>query len=341
MKKAKFIIALLILPLLLGTGCDILPGGKSADSTPPSGPEKRFGLGGAPIEVIIGLSAESIELTEQLTVTVRIEHAEGVEAEPPYLSESVYSPLLLTRNPQESITWSEAKNRIIKTWTYQLEPMKSGDFALQPFRVFFRLESEKQPDRSQWPVYKIQTGAVPYHVTSVELDEQSDIRNIKGLILPPYNFLPLLASIAVITGLLLLTWAGIRFRKGPRNGPQPASESIDFVKEALRRLDKLESADYISRREFEFLHVELSAVMRYFIENRFGLKALEQTTEEFIRAIGQSPHFGTEQQVILRQFLELADLVKFATYDPGSSASREAMKTVRDFIESTRGSDAG
>ncbi len=334
--RSHFFLCILVSILLFVQGCNSPERKGPANMAPPRGPEIRFGLGGAPIEVFIGLSAETLELTDFLNVTIRIEHEEGVLVEPPYLPETVYAPLLLVQSPQEDLFWSETKNRIVKSWEYRFEPMHSGDFKLRPFRVFFRLESEKQPDKTQWPVYKIETSEINYRVTSVDINQQEDIRDIKGLILPAYDFLPLMLTVAVIGILLFLMWLGFKIKNRFRDPEPLPAEMIDYLKESLRKLDELEEKDYISRREYDRLHVELSAVMRYFIENRFGLKALEQTTEEFIREIRYSPHFSSEQQSILQQFLELADLVKFATYDPGSNASREAMKTVRYFIESTR-----
>lgn len=338
-RRYRYFFNLLLSVVFLLSACN--PSGeeprKTADTS--QGPEKRFSLGGAPIEVIVRLSTESLKLTDYLTVTVQIEHDESVQVEPPYLSEAVYAPLLLVQAPQEDLVWSEARNRVVKSWVYRFEPMRSGAFKLNPFRVFFRLKSEQQTNLSQWPVYKIDIEEIPYQVTSVPLDEQADIRDIKGLILPPYDFRPLLATVSALALLMLLAWSVIQYRNRRQAGDTIQTVTIDFLKESLRRLDELEQQDYISKREYERLHVELSAIMRYFIENRFGLKALELTTEEFIRAIQYSPHFGSEQQAILRQFMELADLVKFATYDPGSNASQEALKTVRYFIESTRNPD--
>ncbi len=317
MKFRLFFYILVLIFLFLG-GCQLPQGEESTKPVEPQHFEKRFGLGGAPIDVIVGLSSESIELTDFLTVTVRVEHSEDVRVEPPYLSEAVYAPLLLIQNPQEDLFWSEKQNRIIQTWVYHFEPMKSGEFALHPFRVFFRLESERKPQLENWSVYKIEISEIPYRVTSVDINDQSDIRDVKGPIQPEYDYLPLILSVSTIAILLLSLWLVVRIRRHFQDRGLSAVEIIDYLLESLRRLKKLEEKDYISQQQYDRLHVELSGVLRYFVENRFGLKAREQTTEEFIREIRYSPHFSTEQQAILQQFLELADLVKFATYNPGS-----------------------
>jgi len=337
--NTRSLFCCLILAFLLTGSCKGPDTQNLTGENQPPEVEKRFTLGGAPIEVVVGLSSASIELTDFLTITVRAEHDESVILEPPYLSESVYAPLVLVQNPRENIFWSEKQGRIIKTWTYRFEPMRSGDFHLKPFSIFFRLASEKQPKPEQWPVYKIETDDIPYNVTSVELGDQPDIRDIKDLILPAYDYRPLAVTSVVIGVIGLMLWVGYRIRQRNRKQDLPLEVVIDYLSESLRRLDDLEAKDYISRQQYDQLHVELSAVLRYYIENRFRLRAREQTTEEFIREIHHDPHFATEQQATLQQFLGLADLVKFATYDPGSDASRDAMSTVRYFIESTRKTD--
>ena len=337
--KQRYFIVVFISLLFIFSACQLAEETDSNRETPLQGPEKRFSLGGAPIDVVVGLSAETLALTDLLTVTIQVEYEEGIQIQPPYLSEENYAPLLLVQSPRENISWSQSKNRIIKTWTYKLEPMSSGDFSLRPFRVFFRLISEKGNDNSQWPVYKIETEEMGFHVTAVDPDSQDDIRDIKDLILPDYNVLPPLLTGVSIGILLLVWWLVFRIRNRAQPSDATANIVIDYLKESLEKLDELEKKDYISQREYERLHVELSIIMRYFIENRFGLRALEQTTEEFMRAIRYAPDFSNEQQAMLQQLMELADLVKFATYDPGSNASREAVKTVRTFIESTRQKD--
>ncbi|MBU2643237.1 hypothetical protein KKI24_00905 [bacterium] len=334
--KYRFFCCTLGFILLLTFSCKAPEPAESKKAIAPQKIEKSFHLGGAPIEVVIGLSSESIELTDFLTVTVRIEHSETVRVEPPYLSESIYAPLLLVQTPSEELTWSEKRNRIIKTWTYRFEPQRSGEFQFHPLRFFFRLESEKQPRLEQWPVYEIKTSDIPYRVTSVGLDAQADIRDVRGPILPAFDYLPLILSTLGLGLLVAALWLGIAIRTRFRKTTPPAAQPVDYLQESLHRLKELEQKDYISQQQYERLHVELSAILRTFVEHRYGLRAREQTTDEFIHGIRDAIHFNTEQQAILQQFLELADLVKFATYDPGSLASREAINTVRDFILSTR-----
>jgi len=297
--------------------------------------EKRFTLGGAPIEVVIGLSHEALSITDTLSLVVKLEYEESVQIVAPYLSESVYFPLLLVKPPTEETKWSSDIKRMISTWRYQLEPVKSGEFSIKPIKIHFRLEDEKSDIQSEWPIHTIETEPIEYTVSSVEIDEGEDIRDIKRLILPAYNIIPVLGTVFSLATVLALTLIVRRYRNSWNKDPIPIEARINYYLQALEKLSELEAQDLIRKKEFHTLHTRLSLILRGYIENFYGIRAQEQTTEEFIKGISRSSIFTTEQQGMLHQFLSLADLVKFATYDPGANSSSLAMEGVRRFIETT------
>ena len=55
--------------------------------------------------------------------------------------------------------------------------------------------------------------------------------------------------------------------------------------------------------------MELSDVVRTYLENRFDMRAPELTTEEFLESVSDSPDLTRDHQTLLRQFLRQADLV--------------------------------
>ncbi len=63
---------------------------------------------------------------------------------------------------------------------------------------------------------------------------------------------------------------------------------------------------------------EVSDAVRHYLEDRFGLKAPEQTTEEFLTDLSRRPTLDPRHQGPLAAFLEQCDLVKFAGWKPGA-----------------------
>ena len=57
-------------------------------------------------------------------------------------------------------------------------------------------------------------------------------------------------------------------------------------------------------------------------------------SEEFLIAASRDPRFGPEVVRRLRDFLQSADLVKFAAYQPPAGATDGATETARGYIQS-------
>ena len=88
----------------------------------------------------------------------------------------------------------------------------------------------------------------------------------------------------------------------------------------------------------------ISDILRHYIENRFGLHAPEQTTEEFLGALSVTRTLTPPQKELLKAFLKHCDLVKFAEHIPGDEDIQRTFDSCKHFILETRelpGASAG
>lgn len=104
---------------------------------------------------------------------------------------------------------------------------------------------------------------------------------------------------------------------------------------ALNALDALLGEDLLARGEFKSFYLRLSDIVRHYIENRFGLRAPERTTEEFLAELTDSPEIRGDHQRLLRRFLQEADMVKFAKVVPETGEAGASVDAARSFIEQT------
>lgn len=105
---------------------------------------------------------------------------------------------------------------------------------------------------------------------------------------------------------------------------------------ALRELAELLRAGHLEKDDSEPFFVSLSTIVRTYIEDRFGLRAPEQTTEEFIRTATTATQLSAEQRTLTTSFLEQCDLVKFARHRPGAPEMKSAHEAAVRFVaEST------
>jgi len=111
---------------------------------------------------------------------------------------------------------------------------------------------------------------------------------------------------------------------------------IDAWAWARARLAALENAGMPAPEVADAWWVELSGVVRAYIEHRFAIRAPELTTEEFLREAGRAAALEADHRRLLASFLADCDRVKFAGHLPDADESRAALAAARRFVDETR-----
>jgi hypothetical protein len=165
----------------------------------------------------------------------------------------------------------------------------------------------------------------------------ADIQDIKPPVSVPFDWTPVLVGVA---GLLVLAAIGLIAARFLRRVNAPAAAAPppppDVV--ALEALARLRRAGLTDPEERARWFVALSAIVREYIEGRFGLRAPEMTTEEFIVAVQRNSPLNLDHRQLLSQFLAECDLVKFARLVPDLVAAERAYDAARRFVNESRGS---
>jgi hypothetical protein len=118
-----------------------------------------------------------------------------------------------------------------------------------------------------------------------------------------------------------------------RKKRESAAEPVVLSPEELARLELKNLAESgWMKTDVKLYFVELTAIVRRYIERTTGVRAPEQTTEEFLREISQANDFVAEANAALKNFLESADLVKFAAYHPRLEDIEESFRRAEAFI---------
>lgn len=142
-------------------------------------------------------------------------------------------------------------------------------------------------------------------------------------------------------------WAGFAFfilaglvflaiKTQPPN-PKKAPEPIQTPKIRLKTLtaiDQLARENLIETKQFDRFYTNLSSLVRTFIEKRYQVRSSTYTTQEFLEKISKSPILDNKKQIMLIEFLNSSDRVKFAKYDPTKEECEQALQNARGFIKS-------
>ncbi len=90
---------------------------------------------------------------------------------------------------------------------------------------------------------------------------------------------------------------------------------------AKKRLLELDKKELITQNKIKTYYVELTDIVRTFIEREMNIPALESTTDELLETImdfnsSSKLNIPSETMLKLKQLLKEADLVKFAKSKP-------------------------
>lgn len=137
--------------------------------------------------------------------------------------------------------------------------------------------------------------------------------------------------------VLVLVLLGLWWRRRPRaTATSPTEVPLPSHVKAQRALARLRNEPRTTPAQIEQFYVQVSLVLRVYVEERFGLHAPERTTEEFLQEIEGSDLMAQDQRLRLKRFLAQCDLVKFAAVVPGEDVHLETFALAEQFVEATR-----
>jgi|LSQX01.2.fsa_nt_gb hypothetical protein len=152
---------------------------------------------------------------------------------------------------------------------------------------------------------------------------------------PSRTYGALLAA-TILASALFLLW----LRQGREKTPPP-SPPLPAWTVAFKRLQELKNRDLPGQGRIDLYYVDLSAILRYYFEDRFRIPAPEQTSPELLEAVEEGKRLDEEQYGFLRAFLRQCDRVKFALYQADADEMKEHFSGVKKLVQQTIPADPG
>jgi hypothetical protein len=219
--------------------------------------------------------------------------------------------------------------------TYTLEAPTSGKHRVPPLRLEM-VDSRPDAGTQASGVQEILTEEVPLDVAPVPAGTSGkELRAAAGKLDPdvggtPWTIILLgVSAAAIVLSASLLLFRGMRQRK-------KIADRKSAYDEAIGKLRSLEARGAPDADVADVWFVELSAIVRSYLEARYEIRAPELTTEEFLLVASRSAELTAAHRTQLSQFLDRCDRVKFAGYRPDSNESIDTLAAARAFVEETR-----
>jgi len=178
-------------------------------------------------------------------------------------------------------------------------------------------------------------------VHTVKVDTTQAIKPIIGPLKIPITFremlpwiLLALAALAIIAGAIW--YIRKRRKKEPIFMLKP--KVVLFPHEiALKEMEKLRVKKLWQAGKIKDYYSELTEILRRYIENRFKLPALEQTSAEILESLTDNNVCQHKAIDKLGNLLILADMVKFAKQNPVASENEKSLTDGIEFVNLTIG----
>ena len=288
-----------------------------------------FFLSGIAFAQNISVSA-STDTTDYLVgdyvhYNIQVAYKKGTQVQQPILNDSLSgAELIKVEQPLQS----ENGNKENVIYRFVLSKYDSGGVTIPPIPIKYKLAGQ-----NNWQT--ITTNDVQFTVHTMQVSTRLDIKDVKQPIRIPLDWKIILLWILII-GLVIA--AAIYFYRKYKKKHEGIVEKkvvkIPAHLKALSALRELESENLWQKGMIKEYHSRITEIIRKYFDERFNLHAMELTTNEVMDLLRTK----NEAQVIFditNDFLNNADLVKFAKFQPMSSINEEMMKQAFSIVNKT------
>jgi hypothetical protein len=320
-----------ILILLTFVGCASEPGKPSSSATTKADRLERTSEKG-PVKLLVQVTPAQPRLSDLVEMDIQVTALPGVEVKPPAFGQAVGDFLVRDYSERKDSTSSpQPEESRTYRYRYQLEPLQAGRHLIRSLAIEFIDNRPNAESKGQTSL--IESEPIEVQIVSELGDKLPDLADLEPMAPPrsldsafTWIWAMVLASILVPGGLAL--WLVRRRRAEVVPPKQKTPEEIAHEALAALLAEQLPARGLV--KEF---YLRLTGIVRRFIEETTGLRAPEQTTEEFLRDMRKREIFPADRSSRLKEFLEAADMVKYAGQQPDESQIELSIVRAKEFID--------
>jgi hypothetical protein len=282
------------------------------------------------IRVKAALERDSIWLGDQIKLLVVAELSKGDKLTLPHLPDTIQKIEILKRSKIDTSILDGTRIQIKQT--YLITCFDSGAHQIPSY--YFKVVNGAHTD-------SLKSGELTLNVKFPPIDLKKGPADIKKPFAAPITFkeiAPWILGIILLAAIVFLVIYYISRRN--KNRPlfeRPAKPKIPAHILAIQELDKLKSEQLWQQEKVKEYYTRLTDIVREYIEERFTMAAMEQTTPEILQGFKNLQTKVEHKSILeLKQILELADLVKFAKLNPLPDENFNMLNNAYLFVKETK-----
>ena len=283
-------------------------------------------------EVVLKASfdRDSIMIGEQVQWTLKATIDRSIDAFFPLIDSITDGRIELLKNKGLD-TLQASANNITVQHTYVITSFDEGIYTLPEIPLLLRHRDGKL-DTAYFERLSLLVKTVPIDTTSFEPYD------IKMPITYPITFMEVLpwalSGLAVLAMVAFVIYVIIRRRQHKPIFFKPKPKEPPHII-ALRELNKIKADKLWQNNKVKLYYTRVTDVLRIYMEDRYKIQAMEQTSDEILLTLQSMPIPG-EIMDKLRELLSVSDLVKFAKYQPMTDDNEKALVTAQEFVDHTK-----
>lgn len=287
------------------------------------------------ISLCVTASPDSVDVARDFEVVVKAVAPAGIELSLPDLRDRFRGFSVAEDFAEDPVAGEDGSITYVSSWRLVPKPCEKS-YKLLPFVVtIVRKTAAGETAESFYTssVYFRNPAAREPVTGAMEIAPEKDM--------PPLSWrlagLCALVLAAVCAAVALVWWAAKKVRQKIRE------HRMSPIERAMLELDRLLKKGLPGRGRYKDFYVELTMVVRRYIQRRYSVRAPNLTTDEFLRAASGNPAFTRDAIEGLRQFLESSDMVKFAGIEATPEMADSATDRARDYLnaDSRNGQSGG
>ena len=283
------------------------------------------------LRVNASLECDSIWLGDQIKLLLMAEVPDGSTIHFPAVKDSLGNGVeVVSRSPIDSSKLDGGRLQLRQTFV--ITCFDSGPRRIEPFG-FARTGSGAADT--------LHSNSLTLFVRYPGVDLKKGPTDIKKPFSAPVTFkeiAPWLLGIILIGSIIfLIIYAVSRYRKNKPLFQAPPKPKTPPHVVALSELEKLKAEELWQHEKVKEYYTRLTDILRVYIEERFDVPAMEQTSMEILDSFKSQRLLSDSQSFDkLKRTLELADLVKFAKYFPLPDDNHLSFTQACQFVENTK-----
>ena len=286
-------------------------------------------VNGQEIRLKTALEHDSIWLGDQIKLMVVVEQSAGLKIDFPHLPDSIQKIEILKKSKIDTSKLDGTRLQLKQT--YLVTCFDSGAHYIPAF--YFRFKNGDHTD-------SLKSNDLTLFVKYPNVDLKKGPVDIKKPFKAPVTFKEnapwLLAKILLEAIEFLVIYAISRRNKNRPLFQRPPKPKLPPHVIALQELDKLKSENLWQQEKVKDYYTRLTDIIRVYIEDRFVMAAMEQTTPEILNGFKSlKTQIDTKSVLELKEILELADLVKFAKLTPLPDENFNMLTNAYLFVKET------